>query len=1048
MRPFVTDADAETVAILPISSISGTNSSIKISLLVLLICLVGLSCDADSQTQNSPASRDGADLEAQLAKAKEAGQRGDYVEAERLAQQALGFARTKADPDALIAALHESGQAALGLGQFESARKDFDEELEVNRRNQSANPIGEATALDDLAELSNATWDYEEALKTLGKSQALCDQKSGDGRVLNARILQDRGEAEIGIGEFEKAEEPIQAALKTFTSEGAQRETLTTQDELARSELLVRKMVDAKALFTSVLEQRKALLGEKHPDTAESQASLGYYHYVEGDYAAAEPLFLSAMETLRTGLGPESPLFLLVANYEAMLKIRTGQFAEAQQILQKILDARLKVYGEDSAATAETLNNLAATYWKQNNLEKTADLLRQSLAITEKKSGESLDTADTANNLGRVLEKLKKYDEAEKSFIRSLSIRRAILPAGHPDTDTSEFTLARLYDEEGKFDQAEPLWTQGISAMSERLGTLHRDLIFGYQEAALNRLELGHRDQAIELIRKYERASEALLANILIFTTEEERLEFTRTQDPFSLLATADLGEDLANAVLRWKGIVLDSLLEDKLVASQEGDPAIKELAAELKAQYSALNKVPRGIIDSSGNPQTAAANSIGAKIDELQKQLALKVNGYGSVHRALKVTYQDVQAALTDHTTLVEFLRCKTYQGKGSWLDEYGALIIVQHGAPKWINLGDAAAIDAAILQFRNAISGDPSKLYPICRQLYDRLVGPILAQLPSDYDRLIVSPDGQLNFLPLAVLLTPNGKFLGQGYTIGYVASGRDLLRSATPQSGAKAIKIFANPDFDPAAPTKLAEKRGDGTPNEISRGLAQSLSASLTLGTLPGTTTEADLIRRAAEKNGITDVQILQGDEATKTALFDINSPWVLHLATHALVLSEAQLATENPMHRCALAFTGAQRTLRDWAHGEFPAPENDGIVLADEVARIPLTGTWLVTLSACQTGMGEADVGEGVLGLRRGFTMAGAENLLLTLWQIPDSDTAEFMSSFYRAAFAKHDALAALTETQREALVRIRQEESLGAAIQKAGPFVLTVQAGLK
>jgi CHAT domain-containing protein len=89
-----------------------------------------------------------------------------------------------------------------------------------------------------------------------------------------------------------------------------------------------------------------------------------------------------------------------------------------------------------------------------------------------------------------------------------------------------------------------------------------------------------------------------------------------------------------------------------------------------------------------------------------------------------------------------------------------------------------------------------------------------------------------------------------------------------------------------------------------------------------------------------------------------------------------------------------------------------------------------------------------VGEGVLGLRRGFTMAGAENLLLTLWQISDADTAEFMASFYRAAFTKHDALSALAQTQRNTLVRLRQEESFGAAIQKVGPFVLTLQAGLK
>lgn len=563
----------------------------------------------------------------------------------------------------------------------------------------------------------------------------------------------------------------------------------------------------------------------------------------------------------------------------------------------------------------------------------------------------------------------------------------------------------------------------------------------------MNQQELGNRDKAVDLIRKYSEACEALLANVLIFTTEEERLEFTRSQDPFSLLATANLSEDLANAVLRWKGIVLDSLLEDKLIASQEGDPAVKELAAELKAQYSALDKVPRGIVGGSGNPQTAEANSIRAKIDDLQKQLAVKLNGYGSVHRALKVAYQDVQTAVPDRNALVEFIRCKTYQGKGAWLDVYGALIIAKHGAPKWVSLGDANGIDRAILQFREAVTTNPSKLYPICRELYDLLLGPIVTQVPADFDELIVSPDGQLNFLPLAVLLMPNGKFVCQRYIIGYVASGRDLLRSPIASaSSAEKIEIFANPDFDPAAGT--AETRGTGSPETLARGLAQSISASVALRALPGTAAEAEFVKRAAEKAGTKDVEILQGDNATKTALFNSKSPWVLHLATHALVLSKEQLATENPMHRCALAFAGAQRTLREWAQGNFPAPENDGIVLADEVARVPLAGTWLVTLSACQTGMGEADIGEGVLGLRRGFAMAGAENLLLTLWQIPDFDTAEFMSSFYRVAFAKRNALSALAETQRDALVRLRQEESLGVAIQRAGPFVLTVQTGLR
>jgi CHAT domain-containing protein/Tfp pilus assembly protein PilF len=988
-------------------------------------------------------------LEAQITKTEETWRRGDYVEAQRLAQQALEFARTKANPAGLIRALHEAGQAALRLGQFDSARKNFMEELEISRSSKATDPNRMASALADLAEVSIETWDFQDAQKTLQEGQALCDQRNDEGRSLSIRILRDQGEAELGLGEYEKAEGPIQAALKALASGGDSPEILTTRTTLAELKLDLRQMNEAEALFTNVLEQRRATLGPKHPETAASEAWLGYYHYVRGDSAAAEPLFLSAMDTLTGDLGAEHPLVSWVENFEGMLKVRTGQFPEAQQILQKVLDGRLKYYGEESAVTAESFNNLAATYYKQNNLEKTADLLRQSLVITEKKSGESLDTADTANNLGRVFQKLKKYDEAEKLFVRSLNIRRAILPAGHPDTGTSEFVLAKLYDEEGKFVQAEPLWTQSVSEISERLGPLHRDLIAPYQGAALNQLDLGHRDQAIGLIRKYSEASEASLANVLIFTTEKERLQFTLTQDPFSLLVSANLNEDLANAVLRRKGIVLDSLLEDKLVASQEADPAIKQLAAELKTQYGALEKVPRGITGGSANSQTAAADSIRAKIDDLQKQLALKVNGYGSVHRALKVTYQDVQSALTDRMTLVEFLRCKAYQGNGDWLDQYGAVILARSGLPNWVTLGNAKEIDAAILQFREAVTKSPDKLYGICRHLYDLLVSPIVAQIPAGSDKLIVSPDSELNFLPLAVLLAPNGKFVCQRYSIGYVASGRDLLRSpVAPETNARAIRIFANPDFDPVPSASPTTRRGDESTNAMARGLAQALSSSLTLGALPGSSTEAELIRQAAEKSGNTDLQILQGDKATKAALFNLRSPWLLHLATHALVLSEEQLADQNPMHRCALAFTGAQRTLRDWAQGEFPAPENDGIVLADEVARIPLTGTWLVTLSACQTAMGEADVGEGVLGLRRGFTMAGAENLLLTLWPISDSDTAEFMASFYRNAFMKHDALSALAETQRDTLVRLRQEKSLGAAIQSAGPFVLTLQAGLE
>jgi CHAT domain-containing protein len=80
---------------------------------------------------------------------------------------------------------------------------------------------------------------------------------------------------------------------------------------------------------------------------------------------------------------------------------------------------------------------------------------------------------------------------------------------------------------------------------------------------------------------------------------------------------------------------------------------------------------------------------------------------------------------------------------------------------------------------------------------------------------------------------------------------------------------------------------------------------------------------------------------------------------------------------------LILAAANDTLKAWGRGETPSVENDGIVTAEDVAALDLGGTWVVSLSACDTGSGDAKAGEGVMGLRRGFIQAGAQNLLMTL-----------------------------------------------------------------
>jgi CHAT domain-containing protein len=199
-------------------------------------------------------------------------------------------------------------------------------------------------------------------------------------------------------------------------------------------------------------------------------------------------------------------------------------------------------------------------------------------------------------------------------------------------------------------------------------------------------------------------------------------------------------------------------------------------------------------------------------------------------------------------------------------------------------------------------------------------------------------------------------------------------------------------------------------------------------------------------------------LEGDQATKANLNQVDSPYILHIASHAMFLGPEESAAWHlstapdadsggddalGAGQGFLALAGANITVKSWQNETTHENRaNDGMLSGEEVGGLRLQGTWLVTLSACDTGCGEALAGEGVLGLRRGFTEAGAQNLLLTLWPISDSETADLMKVFYQQALTNHNAPASLAQVQRDALVSLRQREGLTAAVWKAGPFILS------
>ena len=155
--------------------------------------------------------------------------------------------------------------------------------------------------------------------------------------------------------------------------------------------------------------------------------------------------------------------------------------------------------------------------------------------------------------------------------------------------------------------------------------------------------------------------------------------------------------------------------------------------------------------------------------------------------------------------------------------------------------------------------------------------------------------------------------------------------------------------------------------------------------------------------AIKTLFPDALLFTGSRARKAALQQVEAPRMLHIASHGFFLQDAHVNGENPLLRAGLALAGAN----------LPHETNEsGILTALEASSLNLWGTQLVTLSACDTGVGEIRNGEGVYGLRRSFVLAGAESLVMSLWPVSDSVARETMVSFYtglRAGLGRGDAL---------------------------------------
>ncbi len=601
----------------------------------------------------------------------------------------------------------------------------------------------------------------------------------------------------------------------------------------------------------------------------------------------------------------------------------------------------------------------------------------------------------------------------------------------------------------------------------QAFGEHHPQMAAALANTALLDLVLKRWEQAVAPCVQANEIHFENLPAVFAMASEGLKLKYVeKTEGYRDLLLTAVVGEaradgpDVAVALkwaLRMKGIVLDSMVGEREVQRRGLDPGLRTTYEQLRQARQELSSLYIKGPEADQAGFNARMAELAGRIDALESRLSQGSAAFKESREMLSVTPEAVRARLPQGSALVEYLEFTNYAEKGNppWLVAF-VLDAGSQTRPLLVDLGPSAPAAQAIADWRSELRAFATargadeqaarrSLDAKGRKVAGLLWDPVAARGDLLRKRIVyLAPDGPMHLMPFAPLPSGAGYLIEQ-VNLAYVSTGKDFLRGR--RAGARSGALLVGGvdfDLDLAAPDMAAAQatRAGGRFSRLN---------DLQWHALPGTGEEVDAIA-AAMAGAHLPATLLKGDKARKASVdAGFANARFIHLATHGFFLGDevgldprsrgiAVLGNrpvedapageplkaapafhrENPLLLSGLVLAGANRR-GGWGDGE-------GYLLAMDVANLDLAGVDLVTLSACETGLGEIRRGEGVFGLQRSFVMAGAEALVMSLWSVPDQETRDMMVDFYRRILAG----GSQRESFRQSQIRMLRSGPGGAA----------------
>jgi CHAT domain-containing protein/Tfp pilus assembly protein PilF len=835
-----------------------------------------------------------------------------------------------------------------------------------------------ASFTNELATLYDELGNYSAAEPLYKESASIRKTISGDTSGIYAQSLNNLGNFYIKQQNYESAKINLEQSLsvRKKVKDDSYAQTLNT---LA---LVIQKTGNyalAETKYKEALAIIDSCCGKEINEYWNIDNNLASLYYDMGNYKAAENIHTEVLSHILRKFHKKivdygTTLGLLARDYNT-----AGEYDSALVRLKEESEILLKELTNDHPDYAINLSLIASTYEKKGELDSAESYYNEVLKIRRKNFGTNNPVyAETINDLGRIYMDKKNFKNAEINFGEAAKIRLATLGKDHPVYAESIGNLLDLYYSTNNYRQ----WANAIDTTINtwKNSTMHLLLSFGEKEKQtyLDN-HLSQRDLFLSMLWYFNKQqnTDALHASYFKMVTALQGWLLSGSQELNKIIAQK---KDTSLLALFNKWLFVKNQYASAIQMNEEQRKNTHLNADSLMVMTGDLEK---SIID---------------KLPELQESL-----------NNTAISPAKVADTLKENEVFVNWVSFR-YKNPENWTDSvlYAAFIILpKDSTAKFVTAFEQKRLKILLTNYFN-YSGRGVIVKPsltrknIGVDLYKLIWQPLLPYI-KNAGKVFVISSGLLNKISFQSMEDTMHKTLLETAEVHLLNNTNELYRVSSLLENNKTISLFGGADFDRTLSGKKIH-----------------IDANKTFNYLKGSDNEVKQLSGMFEKNN-WNTKLYSGlaaSEKNLAALSGNNSPEILHIATHGFYLDSNTTAYKNkldfPLLRSGFVLSGANIY---WDNDTSLANhEDDGIVTAQEISNLNFSNTRLLTLSACETALGDINNNEGVYGLQRAFKIAGVKEMLITLWQIPDTETKELMSLFYRHIFEGDSYYEALRKAQ--------------------------------